>query len=90
MTALANILGRAPADAAGVELFQIVQTTASSLRVRLRPAADADPEQVWHAVQTEITRVLAERKLSNVKIVRAEEQPEQSPGGKYRAVIPLS
>lgn len=76
-------------DAMGVELFQIVQTSPTGLRVRLRPAAGAAPEQVWRAAHTEIARVLAEQGLAHVTIERAEEPPEQSPGGKYRSVIPL-
>ncbi len=76
-------------DAVGVELFQIVQTTPASLRVRLRPTTGADPDQVWQGAQTEIRRLLAEEGLSHVTTERAEEPPEQSPGGKYRAVIPL-
>ena len=76
--------------APGVELCQIVQTTPTSLRVRLRPAAGADPDRVWQAVRTEIARLLAEHRLEHVTVERAEEPPEQSRGGKYRTVIPLS
>ena len=77
-------------DAMGVDLFQIVQTTPTSLRVRFRPAAGADPDRVWRAVQTEIMRVLAAGNLGHVTVRRAGEPPEQSAGGKYRAVIPLT
>lgn len=74
----------------GVELFQIVQTTPTNLRARLRPASGADPEQVWQAVRGEITRLLSAHNLDHVTVERAEEPPEQSPGGKYRTVIPLT
>lgn len=74
---------------AGIEQFQVVQTTPTNLRVRLRLAPDADPDQVWHVVHTEITHLLSRHKLDHVTIERAEEPPEQSPGGKYREVIPL-
>lgn len=74
----------------GVELSQVVQTTPTTLRVRLRPASGADPERVWQAVQGETMRLLAAHKLDHVAVERAEEPPEQSPGGKYRTVIPLS
>lgn len=74
----------------GIELFQIVQTAPTRLRVRLRPAAGVDLNRVWQTVQTEITRLLAEHKLDDVTVERAEEPPEQSPGGKYREIIPLS
>jgi hypothetical protein len=76
-------------DAMGVELFQIVQTSPTSLRVRFCPAAGAAPDQVWRAAHTEIARMLAEQGLTRVAIERAEEPPEQTPGGKYRPVIPL-
>ncbi|MDT8900139.1 hypothetical protein [Anaeroselena agilis] len=74
----------------GIDLIQIVQTTPASLRVRLRPAAATDPNRVWQAVHNEITRLLIEYKLDNVTVERAEEPPEQSPGGKFRKIIPLS
>jgi phenylacetate-coenzyme A ligase PaaK-like adenylate-forming protein len=74
----------------GVELAQVVQTSPTSLRVRLLPTAVADPERIWQAVRSKITRMLAEHKLNHVVLERAQEQPEQSPGGKYRTVIPLS
>ena len=74
----------------GIEQFQAVQTTPTNLRVRLRLEAGADPEGVWQAVHARLTRLLTEHKLSHVTLERAEESPEQSPGGKYREVIPLS
>jgi len=74
----------------GVELFQIVQTTPTSLRVRLRPRFGADPDGVWQAVHTEIAHLLAEHRLDHVTLERAEEAPQQSPGGKYRTIVPLS
>jgi len=76
--------------ARGFELFQILQTMPVSLRVRLRPAAGADPDRVWQAVHSEITRVLAQHGLDHVTVERAEEPPAQSSGGKYRAIIPLA
>ena len=74
----------------GVEVSQVVQTSPTSLRVRLLPAAGADPERAWQAVHGEITRLLAEHQLGHVAVERADEPPEQSSGGKYRTVIPLS
>jgi hypothetical protein len=74
----------------GIEQFQAVQTTPANLRVRLRLEAGADPDRVWQAVHTAITRLLAKHKLSHVTLERAEEPPERSPGGKYREIIPLS
>ncbi len=74
----------------GVELSQIVQTTPTSLRVRVRPAAEADPDRVWQAVHTELSRLLSTYKLHRITIERAEEPPKQSSGGKYRTIIPLN
>jgi phenylacetate-coenzyme A ligase PaaK-like adenylate-forming protein len=73
----------------GVELFQVVQSAPTSLRVRLCPAAGADPDCVWQAVHAELAHLLAEHGLGHVTVERAGEPPEQSPGGKYRTVIPL-
>lgn len=74
----------------GVALFQVVQNTPSTLRVRLRYAEGADPTQVWQAVHDEITRLLVANGLPQVVVERAEEAPERSPGGKFRTVIPLA
>ena len=79
------VLDRTP----GIELSQIVQTTPTSLRVRLRTDASADSDRVWQAVHEQISRLLAEHKLDHVTVERALEPPEQSPGGKYREIIPL-
>jgi phenylacetate-CoA ligase len=74
----------------GVELAQVVQDAPTSLRVRLRTAADVDQDQVWERIQGELANLLAGHGLRNVTIRRAEEPPEQSRSGKYRTVIPLT
>jgi phenylacetate-coenzyme A ligase PaaK-like adenylate-forming protein len=76
-------------DVPGVELFQIIQNAPTSLRVRLRTAANADADNVWEAVHGRIRQLLNAHKLEQVTVERADEPPEQSPGGKYRTVIPL-
>jgi phenylacetate-CoA ligase len=73
----------------GVDLFQLVQTTPTSLRVRLRIAATADPDRVWRAVEADLARLLAAHDLEHVTIERGDEPPVQSFGGKYRPIIPL-
>ena len=78
------------ADTQDVELFQIVQTGPTAVRVRLRFAPGADVKGVWDATQTEIRRVLEKQALAHVAVERGDEPPEQSPGGKYRTVIPLA
>lgn len=74
---------------AGINQFQIVQTTPTSLRVRLRPLEGADLDHVWQEVSAEISHLLAEYHLDHVAVERAEELPQQAPGGKFRTIIPL-
>lgn len=83
--AFGTLVDRTP----GIELFQIVQTAPATLRVHLRPAVGADPDRVWREVRAGITRLLAEHRLDHVALERGGETPEQSPGGKYRTIIPL-
>ncbi|MBI2735926.1 MAG: phenylacetate--CoA ligase family protein [Rhodospirillales bacterium] len=73
----------------GVDLSQVVQTTPTNLRIRLRFASGADPNQVWQKVHGELKHLLARHELHQVTIERAEEPPEQGRGGKFRAIIPL-
>lgn len=82
----ATLLDRIP----GIELFQIVQTTPSGLRVRLRPAAGTNKDRLWQEVSIEMTRLLAAHKVADATLELAEEAPEQSAGGKFRHVIPLT
>ena len=69
-------------------MFQILQTSPTSLRVRLQ-SHGTDLDRVWEAVQAGIGRLLAEHGLDHVALERAAEPPEQSKGGKFRQVIPL-
>lgn len=73
----------------GVDLFQIVQTSPTSVTVRLRIKAP-DAEGAWREVEREIRRMLDEHGLSTVRVERGSQEPTQSSGGKYRSVIPLS
>jgi len=76
--------------AAGVELFQIIQTTPSTLRVRLQLRSGNDPDSVWREVHEKLSRMLKEHELDHVVVERGTEPPELSPGGKLRSVIPLA
>lgn len=80
-----SLLDRVP----GIDLFQIVQTSPTRLRVRLRAAPGADPEFVWRTSLGAIKEVLSKHRLGAVTAERAEESPEQTSGGKFREVIPL-
>ncbi|GAA2273321.1 coenzyme F390 synthetase [Nonomuraea roseoviolacea subsp. roseoviolacea] len=81
-----TLLDRSP----GVEGFQLVQTAPTTLRVRLRVGDGADAEAVWGTVRGELAHLLAEHEAGDVTLERAEEPPQQSPGGKLRRIIPLT
>lgn len=73
----------------GIERAQIVQTSPTNLRIRLKFAAGADPDYVWKIVEANLKHLLKEHSLQDVTIERTDEPPQQSSGGKYRTVIPL-
>jgi phenylacetate-coenzyme A ligase PaaK-like adenylate-forming protein len=77
----------------GIELFQVVQTSPTTLRIRLHYMASVDQQQQdrqWQFLCNELTKLLAGHKLGNITLERASEPPEQAPGGKFRMVIPLA
>ena len=84
--AFGTVVGHIP----GIERFQIVQTTPTSLRIRLRLAANTDLDQVWQTVHTEVMHLLTMHKLDQITLEHAQEPPEQTAGGKFREIIPLS
>ncbi|MGW7410960.1 phenylacetate--CoA ligase family protein [Streptomyces sp. NPDC054863] len=84
--AFSTLFDRTP----GVDLFQIEQSAPTVLRVRLRVADGADCDSVWRAVHRELTLLSADNKLGHLTIERASEPPQQSPGGKFRTVVPLA
>jgi len=83
--ALGTVVDRTP----GVELFQIVQTSPTSLSVRLRADPGADRARVRAAVREGISALLTDLGLAHVTVDPVAEPPEQTTGGKYRTVIPL-
>ncbi|ULN44852.1 phenylacetate--CoA ligase family protein (plasmid) [Mycolicibacterium crocinum] len=83
--AISTLLDRIP----GIEFSQIVHTTPVELSIRLQPLDGADPELVWQQVHTHISRLLTDHQLGHVTVTRDTEPPQQTPGGKYRTVIPL-
>ncbi|WP_306335387.1 phenylacetate--CoA ligase family protein [Streptomyces sp. KL118A] len=84
--AFSSLFDRMP----GVELFQIEQTAPATLRVRMVRAPGADADHVWRKAHDGLTHLLADNKLDNVTVERAEEPPRQASGGKYRTIIPLA
>lgn len=73
----------------GVELVQLVHTAPTHLEVRMQFSAGTDPERLWQAVHTEIRRLLVDHGLGHVTVARGDGPPQPTPGGKFRAVIPL-
>jgi hypothetical protein len=73
----------------GLGLFQIVQITPARLRVRLQPAAGADPDEIWATVRARLTELLDSQHVAEGHVERADEAPQPSAGGKYRLVQPF-
>lgn len=73
----------------GIEVAQVEQTEPTTLRVRMHPSPEAEPERVWQDVRGELGQMLADNGLDNVRLERADEPPRQEEGGKHRTVIPL-
>lgn len=84
--ALGSALDRTP----GVGLFQIVQTAPTRLSVRLLPEPGGETDLVHAAVLEGIRNLLTGLGLAHVAVEPSDELPQQSAGGKYRVVIPLS
>ncbi|MGP3950010.1 phenylacetate--CoA ligase family protein [Streptomyces sp. 7N604] len=82
--AFETVLERTP----GMDLFQIEQTSPTTLRVRIRPTAGVDPDRVWSTAYGEITGLLTAHGVGHVTVERATEPPRQTSGGKFRVVIP--
>lgn len=74
----------------GLERLQILQSAPVLLRVRLRAASSADRDAVWRATAERLADLLARYGAAAVRVERAEEPPAQSPGGKFRTVLPLA
>ncbi|MCE7056506.1 phenylacetate--CoA ligase family protein [Algoriphagus sp. AGSA1] len=83
--AFSTVAARIP----GIDLFQLVQTCPTNLRIRLKLSAGAEPERIWQTILAELAGVLKENRLENITLEKAEELPEQTSGGKVREVIPL-
>ena len=74
---------------AGIERSQVVQTSETGLRIRLRLTPDADADYIWQIVEAQVKHLLKQQGLGHVTVERAQEPPEQSVSGKYRMVVPL-
>lgn len=80
-------VGTVVEETPGVHQFQILQTGASTLKVRLAPADGIQLEQLWPAVAERLQRYLAEQGLADVHLELASEPPQRHPvSGKFRQV----
>ena len=73
---------------AGIDRFQLVQTGPATLRLHV--VAGGDAGDVRAALHTQLSHLLATHRLGNVRIESDDAPPAQTPGGKYRSVVPLA
>jgi phenylacetate-coenzyme A ligase PaaK-like adenylate-forming protein len=72
----------------GVHRAQIVQTSPTSLRIRIECEAGREKEAVWRAAAANLHAFLAAQGLDHVEVIQAPEPPQQkAPFGKFRQVI---
>lgn len=82
--AIGSVLDGTP----GVHRGQIVQTTPTSLRVRVECEPGSDEATVWRAVAANLHAFLAAQGLGHVEVVHGAEPPQQkAPFGKFRQVL---
>ena len=75
-------------EAAQVQRFQIVQTAADRLLLRLAPGAGGDRLAAWHAARAALRRYLACQSLPNVRIALDRQGPlPDRRTGKLREVV---
>jgi phenylacetate-CoA ligase len=74
-----------------VEAFQVLQTSPTTLEIRLQYSSEIKEEikkQQWNVLVNELTKILKDRGLNEIRIVRSTELPQRTKGGKFRMVIP--
>jgi phenylacetate-CoA ligase len=79
-------LGTAVDRVVGVRRFQVVRDGPAQLRVRLEVDPGTDDARVWAAVRAALADVLAGYGIPDVALTRDDRPPQQSAGGKVRAV----
>jgi phenylacetate-coenzyme A ligase PaaK-like adenylate-forming protein len=78
---LATVIEETP----GVHTFQVIQSAARTLRVRLEPVRGADYEQVWENLASNLRDYLALQGLAGIRLLRAPEPPRRDArSGKFR------
>lgn len=83
------LLAVLPERVAGLEAVQVLQAEPETLRVRVRIKDGAAVEPTWDLLAAELAHLLEARGASGVRVVRAQEPPELTVGGKLRIVIPF-
>ena len=73
----------------GVDLVQIVQTSPTELRIRLRSRPDADPGRAWNELAAALRNLLDDQGLGHVTLHQDHQPPQPTSGGKYRNIIPF-
>jgi phenylacetate-CoA ligase len=83
-------LGSAVEEVAGVHRFQIVQTTPTTLHVRLDVVDEYEKMAVWTAVSAQLRQLLDKNNLLNVTLALAQETPQRNEhGGKLNHILSL-
>ncbi len=75
----------------GADAFQVIQTAPSVLEIRLQYPPEIKEslrDQQWEQLCDELKKLLQDRKLNKVTIVRSLELPKREKGGKFRMVVP--
>ena len=84
--ALATVVEETP----GVHRFQVVQTAATTLAVRLETAPGTDRGSVWQRVRDRLTDYLRAQQVTGVQVELAPEAPQANPrSGKLLHVLSL-
>lgn len=71
-----------------IQQVQVQQAGQRTLRVRLLPKPDADPESTWNAALAELSSLLRDHGLDGFTLERTSEPPQMSPGGKFQQFLP--
>ncbi|ARQ01077.1 phenylacetate--CoA ligase family protein [Pseudorhodoplanes sinuspersici] len=74
----------------GIEMFQIVQSDPTRLRVRFVSEPGVDSNRIWRSIEEGLAGLLSRHGLADVSVERGAEPPEKTQGGKYRRLIPFS
>jgi len=87
VTVLPLALGTVVEETPGVRRFQVIRTSPLAVSVRLEMWPDADPVQVWHAVDQRLDAFFAAQGAAPIVVEHATDPPALDPRtGKFRQV----